>query len=290
MGILDDLSKLTDEILGDKVAMALPGSPFSMNKVNIQRSEREAVLRWQKTKNQQDFDYLWGSLKPVVMNIVNKYSLGSTVPQAAFKGETMKLFVKALETYDPNRGAGLATHITHALKKLYRFNLHNQNVARIMSEGIAGKINTFTNRKVFLEERLGRPATAVELADDLGWPLKEVERVERDNRPDVMITGKHFGSWLADQGPSSLFMDKLNTLYLFETNSKEKLVMEYTYGLGGKPSIKSNIEIAKKIGITPNRVSQIKAKLAKKLSPGTSNKLGTGIAGTGGTSFGTPTS
>jgi len=51
----------------------------------------------------------------------------------------------------------------------------NQNVARIMSEGIAGKINTCTNpERSFSRNVWERPATAVELADDPGWPLKEV--------------------------------------------------------------------------------------------------------------------
>lgn len=258
--ILDDINKLTSEIMNK--AFTYEEKIAAVSK-DVRQQEIDACLRWQKNKNQEDFEFLWKSLKPILNKEIRKYESSQFIPQSAFKGEAAVGFVKALETYKPEFGTSLATHLTNNLRHLYRFNLAYQNVARIQSEGRAGKITMFGNRKTFLEDKLGRPPTAIEVADDVGWAVKDVEKMERDLRQDWMVGTRHYVS--DDSAATTKFMDKLNTIYMFDTTPKEKLVMEYLYGLGGKQKIKTNIEIARKVGITPNRVSQVKEKIARKL-------------------------
>ena len=51
-------------------------------------------------------------------------------------------------------------------------------------------------------------------------------------------------------------------LVYYELNSQEQQVLEYLYGLNGKPELPAK-EIAKKMHLTPARISQIKKKISK---------------------------
>lgn len=254
--MMDDILKMADELIGDDFEK-------TANYNKQAKLEKEAVLRWQKDRNQKDFAYLYKSMQPVINSQLTRYTAGSPVPRATFRGEVAKLFVKALETYDPTKGTKLSTHLTTTLSRLFRINLQYQNVGRISSESLVAKMTSFQNRKSFLEDKLGREPSSTELADDLGWSLNDVEKLVREDRKDAFIGSDH---WVVDTSAADpRFKDKLNYLYQFEAKGKEKLVLEYTYGLGGKPEVKRNIDIARFAGITPNRVSQIKSKFAKKL-------------------------
>ena len=50
----------------------------------------------------------------------------------------------------------------------------------------------------------------------------------------------------------------------YSLDNDEKAVFEYTFGLSGKPALKPG-EIAKKMKMSPSRVSRIRAKLATKV-------------------------
>jgi len=226
--------------------------------------EKEAVLRWQRNPNQKDFEFLYKSLKPVIQMQLNKYTKGSPVPMGTFQGDTMLLFVKALKTYNPLAGAKVSVHVANTMKRLFRKNLTYQNVVRFSGENLIGKMTMYDNGKEKLEDKLGREPTSLELADELGWSLKKVKEMEKKRVKDFYVSDTSMP--LVDEtAASTRFKDKLNYLYMFEARGTEKLVLEYLFGLGGKPEIKRNKDIALKVGITPNRVSQIKGKYARKL-------------------------
>ena len=47
-------------------------------------------------------------------------------------------------------------------------------------------------------------------------------------------------------------------------DDRSKLVMEHTFGMNGKPVI-DNLALARKLRITPARVSQIRSEIQKKI-------------------------
>jgi DNA-directed RNA polymerase specialized sigma subunit len=224
--------------------------------------ELELWKRWKISKNQYELSELIKSFQPLINKEVNKYS--GNLDRNLYYAEALKLFMQALESYDPNRGAALATHITSYMNKLYRFNLTYQNVGRIRSERRPLQITAYHNTMTVLEDKFGRPPTTNEVAEEMQLPHKEVARIRKDLRKDLSLD-ETFDS--VGLGPKSNPMyDRMMQIYHFETTPEEKLVLEYLQGIGGKPIVSSNIDIAKRLNMTPNRVSKMRTKLYKKIT------------------------
>ena len=167
---------------------------------------------------------------------------------------------KAFETYNPSTGVKLSTYVNSKLPKVYRYVSERQNIGRI-PEHRALKITSFKAAKDMLQYRLGREPNAAELSDELAWDLKEVERLTKELRKDVLLT--------SDIEESFSFHDTsqkqhiLNMVY-YELDPREKAVFELTTGFGGKRK-KSTKEIADRLGVSVPTVGNIKRKVANKI-------------------------
>ena len=84
-----------------------------------QQKELEMWRHWNANGRQPEhLQPLMHSFKPLISSKVNVYtSKIRDIPPEAIRAEFNNQFVKALETYDPNRGAGLGTHIHYNLEK-----------------------------------------------------------------------------------------------------------------------------------------------------------------------------
>lgn len=199
--------------------------------------------------------------KPLIYKRANVYAgKNPNVPPEAVRAEFMNQTIKAFETYDPNRGAALGTHVNWQMMKARRFiATYGSGVGRI-PENRSYKVNQFTNAKDELQDRLGRSASAMELADHLKWPVKQVSAMELEVRREV---------------PSSLLQaDTMSVkpsreaeivrLIQYELKPEEQIVMEHLLGINGKSKMKPG-EIASKFNMTPSKVSRVKLNVAKKI-------------------------
>jgi len=199
--------------------------------------------------------------KPLVYKRAGVYAgKNPNVPPEAVRAEFMNQTIKAFETYDPNRGAGLGTHVNWQMMKGRRFiATYGSGVGRI-PENRSYKVQEFQNAKDELTDRLGREPTALEMADKLKWPVKQVGAMELEVRREV---------------PSSMFQaDTMSVkpsrtaevvrLIQYELKPEEQSVMEHLLGINGKPKLKPG-EIAMKLNMTPSKVSRIKGSIAKKM-------------------------
>jgi len=207
------------------------------------------------------------SLDPVIQFNVNKYT-GVPLPRTALESEARKLTVNALNTYNPNKGAALNTHITNHLKHLQRYVLQYQNVGKIPEHrGIA--ISRYQNIKDNLEQELNRPPTTLELSDSLSWSPAEVERMETELRQDLSVgVGREDTSSFFDS--SFHTTDKTKEILHFiyyspTTDSNTRKIMEYRFGFGGMP-ILSTVEIAQKLRLSESQVREIGSKIAEEVS------------------------
>jgi len=206
------------------------------------------------------------SMAPVVQFNVNKFR-GAPLPRMAMESEARRLLVNAFDTYNPNKGAALATHATNHLKHLQRFVLQYQNVGKIPEHrGIV--ISRYQNIKDNLEQDLNRPPTTLELADALSWSPAEVERMETELRQDLTIgTGREDSSSFFDAS----FNKKDGSHELVEfiyyspsTNGVKKKLMEYSLGIGGTPRLSTN-EIALKLKMPESQVRKLNGELAQEV-------------------------
>ena len=206
------------------------------------------------------------SMDPIIQSNVNKYS-GVPLPRMALESEARRLAVNAFDTYNPNKGAALGTHVTNHLKHLQRFVLQYQNVGKIPEHrGIA--ISRYHNVKDNLEQDLNRPPTILELSDTLGWALAEVERMESEMRQDLTIgTGKEETSSFFDTSFYTRDKAKETIRFIYydpKIDSVKKKIIEYSIGIG--TPILSTFEIANKLNITEAQVRKIKSELAEEVN------------------------
>jgi DNA-directed RNA polymerase specialized sigma subunit len=231
---------------------------------DTRRAEKDFTL-WQDWNDQgrtpDAIKPLVQQFKPLVMKRANVYAgKNPNVPPEAVRTEFMNQAIKAFETYDPNRGAALGTHVNWQLMKGRRFiATYGSGLGRI-PENRSYKVREFTDARDELTDRLGREPTALELADQLKWPVKQIGAMELEVRREV---------------PSSLLQAdtmsikpsrdaEIARLIQYELNPEELLVMEHLLGLNGKPQLKPG-DIASRLSMTPSKVSRIKLNIANKI-------------------------
>ena len=205
-------------------------------------------------------------MSPLINSTVNKYK-GVPIPRSAVETEARRLAAASFDTYDPNRGAALGTHMVNGMKHLQRYVIKYQNIGSIPEHRAIG-ISNFKQQKDLLTTDLGREPTTLEMSDALVWSPKEVERMSNEIRSDLNIN-------TGDEGDSGFFDASFNTsdktkeiLYFIyhspNSNDTTKKIIEYSFGFGGNTVINTP-EIARKLNLPESEVRKIRSNIAKKV-------------------------
>ena len=219
-------------------------------------NEAELISRYQ-SGDRSVLPELFDSFRPILRTWERNTS-STNLPRSAVNAEIKKQFMEAVKTYDPNRGVKPSTHINSRMPKVYRFIYEHQNVGRL-PENVTISVGTFKGAKTRLSDSLNREPTAVELADDLGWNVSQVESMEKMIRKDFALPAEgDFGAVEVNRQA-----DLMHYIY-YDLTPQEKLVFEHLTGIGGKEVLKSK-DIAIRLGVSPSTVSNIKKEIAKKL-------------------------
>lgn len=227
-----------------------------------ERSEQDLALwdKWRKSEENPEY------LRPLLSNFRGLIRSRSRVwenvdlPPAAINAEFQQRALDAFRSYDPDKGANLATWVTTNLKKAPRWVVTYQNPARIV-EKRSYDIGVYQNAKASLDDQLGREPTTHELSDNLGWAEAEVSRMESELRGALPSSGFGEGFDPTTIMPSRS-MEKLQLLR-YELTPAELQVYEYTLGLSGKPLLKPG-QIAKKLGYSAPKVTRLRNAIIKK--------------------------
>ena len=224
--------------------------------------EREEELgmwkQWHRTKDPEVLSSLLTSMDPLIQKRVMQFR-SAPLPQSAIESEARKQAIKAFETYRPDKGASLGTHVGNYMQKVYRYVSTYQNVGR-MPESRTARIDTYKKTKSFLEQEKGREPSTVEMADELGWSKREVGRMERELRKDLGLETSFGEMSFNESDPNA---DILNYIY-YELTPDEQIVYDYLAGMHGKPTLKMSA-VAKKLNKTIRQVGLIKNRIKKKL-------------------------
>jgi len=230
----------------------------------IDKKEQELAMwsEWKLTENPKTQAKLIKSLDPLIQGQINKYR-ASNMPRPALESHARELTAGAFKTYDPSK-AQLNTHVTNHLKHLQRYVLTYQNAGKIPEHrGIM--IGRFKTAKANLEFSLGREPSTVEVGDTLNWAPIEVERMELELRKDLTIGEEEDETFFDQDYHTQDFSKDLIMLSYYSATGDEKLIMEYTFGIGGKGK-KSVSEISMIVGIPESQVRKIRSKVAEEIS------------------------
>lgn len=138
--------------------------------------DRDLVLwkAWKLSRSQPDLMALHKQMTPVIRRETMRWS--GIVPAAYLQNEANQLAIKAFETYDPNAGTALATHLVNHLQKLSR-----TAYARQSSVGVPEQkrltFNTYQRVKAQLEDQHGRPPSHDEISDHMCLPAKHLQSI-----------------------------------------------------------------------------------------------------------------
>ena len=220
--------------------------------------ESNQLALWKKTQDPEHLQPLIQSYAPVIANKVRQFKAPS-VNESAFKAELQKHLIGAFETFDPNRGAQLSTHVENRLRKAQRFNAAFQNVAYI-PEGQAahiGRINRATNE---LNEMFGRPPTHEEIGDHIGIKPSMVTKVLNAQRKDVRAS-----SFESDPTEIAMHRDQeVLSLLPYNLSDDEKKVFNHIFGQEGAMKTDSTNVIANKLGKSPSQISRLRTSILEK--------------------------
>lgn len=155
------------------------------------RGQRDLQLHreWiESGKKPEKLQPLLQRFEPFVNSKTRQLSGGALLNDDATRLHVVNAVVKAFETYDPTRGAGLNTHVQNRAMGVLRKVIKAQNIAAIPEED-ALQIGKIDREKARLEEDLGRAPTHQELAGSLGMSTDRVKRIQNRRVRDLSSGG-----------------------------------------------------------------------------------------------------
>jgi RNA polymerase primary sigma factor len=238
--------------------------------------EIELAARIKKGDKQAREQMIKANLR-LVVKIAHDYE-GFGVPLLDLISEGNIGLMKAVERFDPTKGAKLSTYGSWWIKQSIKRALANQSKTIRLPVHMVYKISKMNLAARRLQEVFGREPTDEELAEELSIKTSRVAQMRMASaRPaslDAPLGDEEAGK-LSDvvpdessENPCEKFEEKAATGMLQELvktlSSREANILRARYGLDGRPG-KTLEEVGEDLGVTRERTRQIQNGALKKL-------------------------
>lgn len=223
--------------------------------------DMEIWKQWQRNKTEDNTRALLNQTQKIRYRAVSNWT-GSVSP-VTLNSEAVKLSMKAFDTFDPDKGVKLSTHLTNSLKKLSRLGYSEVSFLR-MPEERQMKYTTFETAKEDLRERLGRDPSEMELADELGWPAAEVGRFIKEDRK-VLMSSEPLPVGMESFAPQTGVNPNDRTHYaVADMNPIDQQIFKHTTGYGGAPILDGKT-LMEKLNLKQSQLSYRKQVITREL-------------------------
>ncbi len=212
----------------------------------------------------------------LVVNIGKKYSdRGMALADLVAEGNIG--LMRAVEEFNPDAGVRFSTYAAWWIKQAIKRALINTVQPVAIPAYMAQQVTKWRRATRKVEEKLGRPPTAEEIARELKISRKKAEMVRQGmmavNAPTQMPSeeAQSMAEMLQSDsvGPGDFFEDEGNAVMirklLENLEPRERAILTYRFGLDGYQGPQRTLkEVGKLIGLTRERVRQLeKIALAK---------------------------
>lgn len=201
---------------------------------------------WKQMPTPQNLEALIKQLMPIIKRETMRWS--SLVPSYVLENEAKKLTIKACETYNPNAGTALSTHVVNALQKLSRTAYKSQSTLSV-PEDQRLTFNRYNAAVKHLEDTNGVKPTLHDVSDYLAIKPKKLQKIiENVGRKEFMESG---------EGPGFIQHDERDVIDLAygDMTPLQRQIFEMRTGYNNKPVAKDAKEILKKLNISQGQLS-----------------------------------
>lgn len=221
---------------------------------------------WTRSKSPAHLQAMLDHLSPDIDKAIYAYSGLNAGP--AVKTKAKLLAAKAIKNYAPDSGSSLKSWVYTQLQPINRYS--RELAPAPIPERAYQQLSELKKTEADFYENKGRVASDSELADMTGMSMRQISKIRgMDKR--VFSEGS---TAFAGENPATsqeitatqnlnFRKDTLDTMYSSFT-PQEQIIIEHKLGYNNKPVL-SNNDIAKKLRISPGRVSQLTTSLAQRL-------------------------
>ena len=213
----------------------------------------------------------------LVVRIAREYE-GYGLPLLDLINEGNLGLIRAVDKFDPAKGAKFSTYSSWWIKQSIRRSLSNQAKTIRLPIHMVDKLAKMRRASAKLQDMLGREPTDDELAVELGKTEAEIAFMKRVgsqtvsldeplNTNDNLRLEEKVADERADDPYESLAMQaSLNLLSqsLTKLNTRESEILKYRFGLDGEKE-KTLEEVGVKFGVTRERIRQLQNMALKRL-------------------------
>jgi DNA-directed RNA polymerase specialized sigma subunit len=233
--------------------------PFTPSKKA--QAMQSAFDAWKLDPSPDNYSAVTQHLEPTINNAMHSFA----GDDPGLKTRARILTSQALQTYDPQAGAALNTHVYTQLQRLQRYRAERSRMLHI-PENVRldkGLLDKYTNEHVNLH---GVEPSDVQLADATGISIRRIRRTRTGGEISASQSEGDKGDL---PGARRRSRDEIWTDYVYhDLDERSRKIMEWTTGYNKQPILKKQ-DIAAKLGITPAAVSIRINQIISKLQEGT---------------------